>query len=99
MSKNLIVIFNGQFVHNTAWENGGVLCSKMATDLTINNCQFRDNKARQGGMLFVETRSKTAIFYTTFTKSLAQDGGVFAAYDSNVTIMDSDFSENQAQFG
>ena len=68
----------------------------MATELTINNCQFIDNKAKQEGVLFMETRSKTAIFNTTFTKSLAQDGGVFAAYDSNVAIMESDFSQNQA---
>jgi predicted outer membrane repeat protein len=98
-SMSKVVIFNSQFVHNTAWENGGVLCSKMETDMTINNCQFTDNKAKQGGVLFMETGSESAIFNTIFTKSLAQAGGVFAAYDSNVTIMDSDFSENQAQFG
>jgi len=91
------LINNSVFTGNAANELGGAI-DIVADNIAIENSNFTDNHAANGGAIFVESDSgNTNITNDIFTGNGAtQDGGAINLFASGVNINETEFYENTA---
>ena len=91
------LINNSVFTGNAANELGGAI-DIVADNIAIENSNFTDNHAANGGAIFVESDSgNTNITNDLFTGNGAtQDGGAINLFASGVNINETEFYENTA---
>ena len=91
------VINNSVFTGNAANGLGGAI-DIVADNIAIENSNFTDNHAANGGAIFVESDSgNTNITNDIFTGNGAtQDGGAINLFASGVNINETEFYENTA---
>jgi C1A family cysteine protease len=82
---------------------GGVIFSSASGDgecsITLDNCYFKDNHARHGGVL-VANYTNVLITNCVFYNSLSnRSGGAVYSLNSNLTISKSSFTRSNARYG
>lgn len=82
------------FNDNIAFDSGGGVY-KQNCNSSLENCLFENNNANDGGGFFISGGSSTlnCIF---INNSANEDGGAICAYNSSVTVDNSEFSSNRA---
>ena len=94
-SDTTINITKSQFSSNTAISGvGGVLSASELTHMTIIESIFYNNSAqRDGGIIFINNFCNLIIHQCQFCNNKAFKGGVVSArFQSNITILNSDFN-------
>ena len=82
-----LTIINGYDKYGGAIDNSG--------NLTIQNCNFKNNSATSGGAIYSGTSANLDIYYSTFEDNVVTDrGGAIFSY-SYVGIYDSTFIRNK----
>ena len=102
VTDSLISITNSRFSGNTASSvvegAGGVLGAFGFTHITMMESTFYNNSAQsEAGIVSIDTVCNLIILQCRFSVNKASKGGViWADFQSNVTILDSDFNKNTA---
>lgn len=98
--KCTVTITNTCFENNHAENGGGAIAALNGVALTIKNCEFdRDYSSFDaGGAVYLFNVSSASIQNTDFRNCSASIGGAVASLISPVTITESNFSENKANW-
>lgn len=108
-----LVADNCTFTKNYAITNargGAIYLDQSKGSLTLNNCTFKENGAREGGAVFAQGNLLLALNGCTFEQNKAYIGGAIAAYrpasqqalpqeGARLSIKKSKFRKNTAHIG
>ena len=91
------VIISSSFYQNSA-VFGGVMVTKLASNISCVNCSFVENHASsEGGVFYSDEGSSIIMYNSSFQRNIAtKNGGVFMMINSALSIYQSFFTFNQA---
>ena len=93
------IILRSNFTDNHAVLEGGAISTK-ASAVTLNQTLFEENKAFEGGAIYVGGNEVNYIYLSSFVKNEAEGkGGAIDWVSSIGHIFDSNFTSNTAQYG
>ena len=92
-------INNSRFSNNLSSLKGGAILSKSSCKLHVTKTLFKANKAIYGGGSFFGLRSFASFGNCSFTDNVSFKGGALAADDSNVELLFTNFTKNNATEG
>lgn len=96
-----ITITESIFYNNSAQLNAGVVSVDTVCTLIIQQCQFSNNKASKGGVIWGNFQSNVTILDSDFTKNTAyESGGVISIQAQLLLIVtNTSFRDNTANVG
>ena len=103
ISKSNVTLTNSTFEKNRAGA-GGAIFSNLRSNITVNNCIFRENTVQcfdcLGAVMYTEGGSLVRVYNSTFEGNSAVGyGGVIAVTQSTIDIQFSQFAFNIADNG
>ena len=95
-----LIVIGGSVVNNEAVSDGGFLLGGGSSVVNVTNCSLRDNRANNGGCLFIDEQTHVFFHNSTVKNNTANSaGGVIYLLNSEMNANRIRFQENQAFVG